>query len=111
MSPLRLRKDPRLKEDLQHLEQQLAVILQPVSPRPGFVRDLRKALMAREIQPATSKWNLQMLDKRLLVAGGVLGGVLMLLTSIRGIISLISVVGLLIQWFTRNSQRRQTTPA
>jgi len=110
MFPLRLRKDHRLKEDLQQLEQQLAEILKPVSPRSEFVHDLHKSLLAREIRPSASK-QAQMLDRRLLVAGGVLGSVLLIITGIRGLISLISVVGLLIQWFSRNSQRRQTTPA
>lgn len=102
--------DQSLDQDLKILETQLAATFQRVTPRLEFVNDLRSRLAAREIQPVSA-----LLPKKvssgLLVAGGILGSLLMIITGIRGLISLVGVVGLVLQFFNRDAQRRQLAPA
>ncbi len=104
------RTDQNLGQELKFLETQLAATFQQVLPRPEFVSDLRSRLATREIQPVSALLP-QKVSNGLLVAGGILGGLLMIITGIRGLISLVGVVGLVFQFFTRNTQRRQLAPA
>jgi len=103
-------KDPNRDEDLKLLESQLTAVLQPLDPRPEFVKSLRFQLATREIQVAPALLP-RKVSNGLLVAGGVVGSILMLITSIRGLISLVSVIGLVFQRFNRNPQNQQITPA
>jgi len=102
-------KEREMDEDLKELEVYLQQVLQPVAPRAEFTRRLNARIMSREIPPS-SKILPPNITNGLLVAGGVLGSLIMLVTSIRGLISLISFVGLFFQYLNKNNQRRQVTP-
>ena len=104
------KKDPDMEYDLRKLEIQLMATLQPVSPRPEFVHGLRTRLAAKEIGIG-SRILSKKISNNLLVAGGVVGSVIMIATSIKGLISLISVIGFIVRFITRESQRHQTSPA
>lgn len=93
--------------DLKVMEDRLAATLLPVLPRQEFVSDLRSRLMNHAAQsvpdlvirqePAVSRgW---------ILAGGVAGSILVLVMSIRGILSIAGLIGLLVQ------QRKAPTPA
>jgi hypothetical protein len=85
--------------DLQVIEDRLSATLLPVIPRQEFVRDLRSRLMAHAAnstpdlvirqEPAVSRgW---------ILAGGVAGGLLVLIMSIRGILSIAGLIGVFVQ--------------
>jgi hypothetical protein len=98
--------DPSVKAELESLEASLAATLIPVKPRPEFVRDLRTQLfdLSPEIEPKTAPPRFQNI---LLIVGGILGGLLMVIASIRGLISLIGVTGLILQHFRRQGRAPQ----
>jgi len=102
--------DQKLNQDLKSLEMQLAATFRRVTPRPEFVIDLRSRLVTREIQSVSALLP-QKVSSGLLVAGGIIGSLLMVITGIRGLVSLVGVVGLVVQFFNRNVQRRQLAPA
>jgi hypothetical protein len=104
------RKDPTIAEDLKRLEMQLRLTLQPVAPRLDFVNSLQARLLSSPFQSAAKPLP-QKISHAILVFGGILGSILMIVTGIRGLISLVSVVRLVVQTLSRNSQKRQTTPA
>ena len=110
MKLFRREPDQNLDQDLKALETQLAATFRWMTPRPEFVSDLRSRLATREIQPVSALLP-QKVSSSLLVAGGILGSLLMVITGIRGLISLVGVVGLVFQFFNRNAQRRQLAPA
>ena len=104
------RKNPNIDEEIHLLENRLEEIFQPVIPRAEFIDDLRHRLQTREIvvSPGTLP---KKVSSGLLVAGGILGSVLMIITGIRGVISMVSVVRLVIEYFNRDTQKQQATPA
>ena len=104
------KKDPNLEHDFRKLEMQLKATLRPVSPRSEFVNDLRVRLSDREIKIGPKILSMK-ISNSLLVAGGIIGSVIMILTSIKGLISLIGMIGIVFRFITRESQRRQTSPA
>ena len=104
------RADPHLDDDLRKLKGRLREALQPVALRPDFVSGLQSRLLAGDIQvipPGLPR----KISNGLLVAGGIFGSILMIMASIRGLLSLISVVGLVIQYLNKDSQGQQATPA
>ncbi len=85
--------------DLTKLESRLAKTLRPIAPRQEFVDDLRSRLMAHQ---ALSTQNIVIQEKQAvprgwLVAGGVVGSLLMLIVSIRGLLSIAGLIGLFMQ--------------
>ena len=84
-------------EDFQDLELKLQTYLVPVTPRPDFVDGLRKNLLKQvpEISFVIGPQE-QKLQTGVLIAGGVLGATAMFLTGIRGAVSIVGVIGLLI---------------
>lgn len=109
MKFLRKRKKG-IDQDLKKIENQLIQFLQPVPIRPDYSTGLHAMILARNISTVPRLMSTKM-SNRLLVAGGVLGSLLMLITSIRGLISIISIFKLVFQLSGRNSHRHQTTPA
>ena len=97
-------KKSELVEELQDLEKILHENLIPVDPRPQFVNDLRRALLRQfinaEISPSRQH---KILHTGLLVTSGILGSIVVIITGIRGVVSLVGVVGLVISWFKQNS--------
>ncbi|MBM3145744.1 MAG: hypothetical protein FJ010_12410 [Chloroflexi bacterium] len=75
----------------------------PVAPRQEFTADLRSRLMAyrpRSTQEIVVR-SRQAAPRGWLLAGGVVGGLLMLIVGIRGLLSIVGLIGLFVQ------QRRQ----
>jgi hypothetical protein len=73
----------KLPKDLMRIEKQLNAVLKPVQPRMDFVQDLRGQLDLEMAQKMKSK----KVKTGLLVAGGIVGAVVMIVTVIRTIIS------------------------
>jgi hypothetical protein len=102
------KKDPDLEQDLRRLEMNLMATLRPISPRTEFVHGLRARLAEKEIGPKIFSWKF---SNHLLVAGGVVGTIIMIATSIKGLISLIGMIGFVFRFLNRESRRHQATPA
>lgn len=86
------RKDPGLQDELHKLEEELRAALHPVSPGQDFVKGLYFKLISKDIQKAPQHIP-QKISNTLLVVGGLIGSVIMIITSIRGLISLINILG------------------
>lgn len=74
-----MREEYYLQEDLVELDRLLAETFSPVKPRENFVSYLRNQLMIAFDKKRTTK----KVTKGILVAGGILGGGLMIFTIIR----------------------------
>jgi hypothetical protein len=99
-------KKTEADKDLQDLEMRLQGALVPVAPRAEFVEGLRKNLLVQfsGVELTRPEQN-QRLQTGLLVAGGVVGSVFVVLAGVRGIVSLVGVVGLVVSLFKQNSQQ------
>jgi hypothetical protein len=102
------KKQPGFDLELLKLEKQLDQTLNPVVPRSGFVRDLKARLFTGDFE-VNKRWIPQKVSNTLLVIGGIIGSVIMLIASVRGLISLISALGTYIQ--TKNNQKQQVSTA
>jgi len=100
----------QIEEELSTLENYLRVALQPITPRPEFIDDLRRDLKNSRMHPFVRVLP-DTLQKGLLVVGGILGGVLVFWTAIRGLLSLIGMIGVLVAWIHRRVQRPQQVTA
>jgi hypothetical protein len=104
------RKKTEVENEIAVLENQLRATLLPVFPRLAFVVDLQNQLKKRHLglppvqqpQQNSSRW---------LLVSGVIGSILMLITSIRGIVALYGVINLLVQRTNRNALPRRAAPA
>lgn len=104
------RKDSGLDKELGKLEQTLDFLLYPVPPRPTFIKTLKAKLLSDEQQQEPSRLPFKISDA-LLITGGVVGSILMVIASIRGILSLISVLSPKMQNINKNSQKQQPSAA
>ena len=104
------KKQSDLEADLQRLESQLVEYLHPVTPRLSFTKNLKALILSGKI-PVKQRLFSNKTTNRLLVAGGVIGSFVMLITSIRGLISLISVITLFIKNSNKNTQEKQASLA
>ena len=101
------RRKQNLDTDLKRMEAKLAEYLHPVSPRLSFTKGLQDAILSGEISVRTQLFS-QKTTNRLLVAGGLIGSILVLVTSIRGLISIIGILNLVLRRYT---QEKQASPA
>jgi len=110
-SILEFLKPTGLNDDLQQFEADLQQTLIPVKPRPQFVKTLKQSLLNQftnlDLQPEHPQH--QTLKTGLLVSGGIIGSLFVVLTGIRGFVSVIGFIGLLISWYKENSQESLTT--
>ena len=104
------KKQYDIDADLKRLESQLVEFLHPVSPRLSFTTNLKALILSGKI-PIKQRLFSKKTTNRLLVAGGVIGSFVMLITSIRGLISLISVITLLIKNSNKNTREKQASLA
>ena len=104
---MRLFKRKKQNQELERMEEKLDAVLCPIEPRREFVDDLRERLMARFAVEVTDSAGEAAREgsNRWLLAGGVVGTVLMLITSIRGLLSIAGLIGLLIHYF--NQEHKQ----
>jgi len=100
---MRLFKRKQKDIDLSKLESRLAESLRPIAPRQEFVDDLRSRLLTHRSLSAQDIviQNKQAVPRGWIVAGGVVGSLLMLIVSIRGLLSIAGLISLFVQ------QRRQ----
>lgn len=110
---MKLFKRKKQRQELEEIEEKLDAVLCPVEPRQEFVGDLRERLMSRfAVEVADSAEDAERESSTgWLLAGGVIGTVLMLITSIRGLLSIAGLVGLLIQYFNQRKQGPASQPA
>jgi len=97
------RKGSDLESELENLEMQLYRTLNPVAPRPHFLQELKSRLLMGEMPSLSSKLP-QRISNVLLIIGGIIGSILMVIASVRGILTLINSIN-------ENSQKQQITPA
>jgi hypothetical protein len=96
-------------DDLLALEYQLSQVLQPVTPRPEFVRELHQRLVNRSL---FFQFLPQKIEAVVLILGGLIGSIAIILMSFRAILSFVSVIGVLTQHYRRQlkKQRGISTP-
>ena len=100
-------KQLNLNDGLEVIETKLEAVFQPIKPRLSFVSDLRQLLdeeMAKRQKKAKVK-------KGLLVAGSVVGGVLMVAAIIRSLASWREIVQAIEEWISRQKQGQQAVSA
>lgn len=93
--------------NLKSIETKLEGVLHPVTPRPAFVLALRQRLdeeMAQRIKKVKMK-------QRLLVVGGLVGGILMIVTVIRSLISWSEFTKALDEWLSKPKKGQQLVSA
>jgi len=103
------RKNSSRDVELEFLEKRLRSTLRPIAPRPGFVSSLGTRLLTGDFQSRPSQ-STQKVSNVLLVAGGIIGSVVMVIASIRGILSLIKKVEILINNANKNTHKQQISP-
>ena len=96
-------KEQKLSKDLLRIESKLKEVFQPISPPAAFVSDLRIQLDQEMVKKNTSK----KVKNGLLLAGGVVGIVVMMITLIRSLIALPGVIKSLMEKFPKLKKREQ----
>ena len=96
-------KEQKLSKDLLKIESKLKGALQPVNPPADFVSDLRFQLDQEMVKKNKSK----KVKNGLLLAGGVVGIAVMMITLIRSLIALPGVFKSIIEKFPRIKKREQ----
>jgi hypothetical protein len=104
------KRNTTVETDLKLFESKMREYLQPLQPRPEFVDGLYTRLVSSDL-PETPKLLIGNGAQRLLIAGGIIGSVLMVITSVRGLVSLLGFLGLIVQYIQRNGRRQQVKPA
>jgi hypothetical protein len=104
------KNNTEIDQDLKMLENKMREYLHPVPPRKEFVSSLYQRLMASDMLGSQGFFT-GPTSRHLLVAGGIIGSILIVITSIRGLLSLLGMVGFLVQYFQRNSRGQQVKPA
>jgi hypothetical protein len=104
-------KPKELNKDLQMFEIKLQHILIPVKPNSKYVHTLRQKLSQRyeELELQSGQPKHTALQTGILLSGGIIGSFFVVLTGFRGIISVIGLVGLLINRYKRYSQENLST--
>lgn len=97
----------RKEQDFSYSERQLEIALQPVAPRDEFVRELRRKL-ARQWTAPQQMVSSDTRSILLLIGAGFLSGLLLLVLSIRVVVTIIASLGLLYQ-FKRQIDEKKTT--
>lgn len=93
-----------MSRSLKVVDKKLRATLRPVDPDPGFVSDLKFQLAeAMDRRKRASK-----VKKGILVAGGVVGVILMIVTIIRTLTSWDELAGAVSKLLSRKDRERQT---
>lgn len=98
----------RMDQDFSDLESQLDTSLQPIVPDDDYVRALRQKLAYQWSLPRTNNSS----DTRgvlMLIGAGFLSGILILLFSIRAVLTIAATIGLLYQVKHQLDENPQTT--
>jgi hypothetical protein len=87
-------KNPFKPDDIRTVEAYLSRTLRPVKPREDFVTGLRERIIQ---QPLPKKYSISVWQSALLITAGVLSGLLIVIASIRGALTLIDSLKVLKQ--------------
>ena len=98
-----MRKQNNLSRDLLRIEGRLQEILQPIRPRSEFVEELRLQLNQEMVRKTKSK----KVKAGLLVAGGVVGLTVMVISLIRSLTLIPSVYELISKSLAKLKKREQ----
>ncbi len=93
----------KLSKDLLKIERRIQNVLQPIQPPAVFVQDLRERLDQEMVKKTKSK----KVRTGLLVAGGILGIAVMVITLIRSLTNLPSFVKSISEKLPRLKKREQ----
>lgn len=104
-----IKKEDVPAAELEAFERLLNASLTPVAAPSEFVSKLRNQLLWSDI-PEHIPTPAVRLPRAVLLLGGVVGSILVLMTSIRGLVSLLGVIGLIRQQ-VRRSQPHKTAAA
>ena len=97
-------KQNNLSRDLLRIEGRLKEVLQPVRPRSEFVEELRTQLDQEMVRKTKTK----KVKNGLLVAGGVVGLAVMVISLIRSLTSIPSVYESITKSLSKLKKREQT---
>ncbi len=92
-----------IDSEMLNFEKKLGMVFRPVEPRKEFVSGLRMRLMKHEVQPAATVVP-QWVKNPYVIAGGVVGGLVILFTGIRAIISITGGIGILFYHMNQKSK-------
>jgi len=95
-----MRTKNSLPKELLRVESRLKEVLQPVQPRAGFIEELRIQLDQEMVQNMKSR----KVKTGLLVAGGIVGVAVMLITLIKTIMNWPSTVQAITEKFRKREQ-------
>ncbi len=95
-----MRTKNSLPKELLRVESRLKEVLQPVQPRVGFVEELRIQLDQEMVQKMKSK----KVKTGLMIAGGIVGVAVMVITLIRTIMNWPNAVQAITEKFSKREQ-------
>ena len=96
-------KQKELSKDLLRIEGQLQEVMQPISPRPAFVEELRLRLDQAMIKKTKTK----KVKVGLLIAGGIVGLAVMVISIIRSLTDRDNIFQSISKGLTRLRKREQ----
>lgn len=102
-----MRKEEKMDRSLRKVDRKLQKHLTPVQPDPAFVSQLRLQLdeaMERRVRVSKMK-------KGILVAGGIVGAVVMIVTIIRSLTSWDEFTKTIAKLLSRKERKHQTASA
>ena len=97
----------RSPQNFSDLETQLEAALQPVAPREAYISGLRRKLSA-QWETAKAVESPDTRDILLLIGAGFLSGLMVLVLSIRVVLTLIATIGLLYQFKRQLNEEKST---
>jgi hypothetical protein len=83
-----------LERDLHVLEKRLASSLNPIEPRPAFVKNLRIMLVGADSKKIIGI-PVQRVQEGLLVAGGIFSIAVVVFSGIRAVLAILSALGIM----------------
>ena len=91
--------------DLAGMEKLLQASLQPVEPRPEFKRRLHTQII-RQFQPVQDEVKAIKQRRVWMVSASLVGGVLTIFMGVRFVMTLIAMIGLILQFRKENENRQ-----
>ncbi|MFO8036955.1 MAG: hypothetical protein R6U57_10055 [Anaerolineales bacterium] len=99
-----MRKEEKLTRSLRNVEKKLAAALQPVEPNPTFISNLRLQIE----EAGQHRARIKKVKKGILVAGGIVGILVMIITIIRSLTSWEKVTQSISKLISKEDREHQT---
>ncbi len=96
------------EKQIKVMENRLQAALQPVSPRPEFVKDLKRRLLSPSEADASIAAN-QPKQNIFMIAAGLLSGTVLIVLGVKAVIALLASLGL-IQQVKRQMEQQKCAP-